>query len=140
MNKNKIKNDAIKFISTYGDKIKAKFINVCGKTGRYSVPYELYQKRTSRKNRALITFQTVISNGLSYEQLDSFEGGVVIEFVNNDFFNEIYNGNPLYELLKTKLGSNENVSAIISIRSDLGSSSSSVQRDAFNKLVSGTKV
>lgn len=140
MNKNKIKNDAIKFISTYGDKIKAKFINVCGKTGRYSVPYELYQKRTPRKNRALITFQTVISNGLSYEQLDSFEGGVVIEFVNNDFFNEIYNGNPLYELLKTKLGSNDNVSAIISIRSDLGSSSSSVQRDAFNKLVSGTKV
>lgn len=140
MNKNKIKNDAIKFISAYGDKIKAKFLNVCSKTGRYSVPYELFQKRTPRKNRALITFQTVISNGLSYEQLDSFEGGVVIEFVNNDFFDEEYNGNPLYELLKTKLGSNENVSAIISIRSDSGSSSSSVQREAFRKLVSGTRV
>ena len=131
---------AFKFLSTFGDKIAAKFSNICAKTGSYDVPLELFQKRTPRKNRALISWQAVKNSNLTMAQLNSFEGGVVVEFKNNDYFDESNQDNELFKALCERIGSNDNVSAIISIRSEAGSSSSAVQRKAFAKLINNTKI
>ena len=50
MEKNKIRREAFDYLSEYGTKVKTKFSNICSKTGKYDVPTELFQKRTSRKN------------------------------------------------------------------------------------------
>lgn len=121
-------------------KIKEKFSNITAKTGRYNVPEELFQKRTPRKNRVLISWKKVKENNLTMEQLNSFSGGVVIEFVNNDFFLEQNQTDPLFTELKNKLGSDGIVSSIISIRSEAGSSSSEEQRNAYEKLIQNTEV
>ena|GEM_PF-954901 len=121
-------------------KIKEKFSNITAKTGRYNVPEELFQKRTPRKNRVLISWKKVKENNLTMEQLNSFSGGVVIEFVNNDFFLGQNQTDPLFVELKNKLGSDGIVSSIISIRSEAGSSSSEEQRNAYEKLIQNTIV
>lgn len=66
------------------DFITTKRSNVCEKTGQYTVPDELFQKRTPRKNSAMIFWKIVINNNMTLEQLQTFEGGVVV-FRNNDF-------------------------------------------------------
>ncbi|KJY61107.1 hypothetical protein [Lactobacillus apis] len=121
-----------------GNTITTKFNNISGKTGKYFVPETLFQKRTFRNNRALIPFKHVVEGKISYEQLEkTFEGGVVVEFVNNDFFDQLelpeQEQNEVFSKLKDKLGSDEKVSAIIDIRGT-GSSSSKEQRDAYKKL------
>ena len=120
--------------------IRTKFSNICGKTGQYDIPTELFQKRTSRKNRVLISWKTIKDNKLTIKQLESFEGGVVVEFINNDYFDEKNNSNSIFFELKNRIGSDENVSSMISIRTEEGSSSSQVQRDAFQKLINNAKV
>lgn len=140
---NKIKNNAITYIKSFFETeeekklISNKFTNISGKTGQYFVPETLFQKRTPRKNRALIPFSHVKNFNITYEQLNSFENGVAVEFVNNDFFEElslpINKQNDVFKKLKDKLGTDDNVSAIIDIRST-GDSSSNVQREALNKL------
>ena len=136
MTKSQIRNKAINFLDNFGEgnKIRTKFTNVCGKTGQYNVPNELFQKRTSRKNRVLISWKTVNKNGITLEQLETFTGGVVIEFINNDYFQEDANKNSLFNILKSKLGSDEIVSSVISIRNEDGGSSSQMARNAFEKL------
>jgi len=129
------------YFSTPDEKnaIRTKFSNISGKTGRYFVEDTLFQKRTSRSNRVLIPFQHVIDYSLTYEQLDTFEGGVAVEFVNNDFFEQlakpINEQHEIFKQLKDKLGSDDNVSAIIVIRG-VGHSDSQQQRLAFNNLQS----
>lgn len=140
MDKYKLCRKAINYLGAFNKKIKTKFDNVCGKTGQYNVPEELFQKRTSRKNRVLISWKTVKNNNLTIEQLESFTGGVAVEFVNEDFFEEANQTNPVFVELKNRLGSNEKVSSIITIRSESGSSSSFIQRLAFEKLVNNTTV
>lgn len=140
---NKLKSLGIKylmscFISPRDRKlIKEKFSNISGKTGQYFVPKKLWQKRTARKNRALIPFEHVLRSNLTYEQLDTFEGGIVVEFVNNDYFDQLRlpecQQNLVFKRIKNRLGSNDNVSGIINIRS-VGDSSSHVQRMALDSL------
>lgn len=132
--------ELFKFLEKFGGNIKAKLSNVCGKTGAYDVPDELFQKRTSRTNRCLISWKAVKNNKLTIKELESFEGGVVVEFINNDFFDEKNFSDDLFNELKNRLGSDENVSSIISIRSEGGSSSSASQRKAFHKLIDNTVV
>lgn len=115
-----------------------KFDNICGKTGHYNVPLELFQKRCRRNNRALISWRSVVENNLSFDQLNSFEGGVVIDFVNHDFFTTETRQHQLFPILEKRLGSEENVSAIISIRSEQGNSSSAIPREAFEILTNNT--
>ena len=136
----KIKRKAFNFLGKFGKKIKTKFSNVCGKTGQYNVPSELFQKRTPRSNRALISWKVVKDNNLSIQQLSSFSGGVAVEFVNNDFFDDSNKVFAIFEELRNRVGSDDKVSSIITIRSEAGSSSSAVPREAFAKLVSDTKV
>lgn len=138
--KNEIKSEAFKFLSIFGENIKAKFDNVCGKTGQYNIPDELFQKRTSRKNRVLISWKTVKAHNFTIEQLRTFYGGVVVEFVNEDYFSIDNWGNPVFCELASRIGGNDIVSSMISIRSEDGSSSSQLQRDCFKKLISNTMI
>lgn len=140
--KKNLKKKCFKYLNSYdeNDKIKTKLENICGKTGAYKVPDELFQKRTQRKNRVLISWQVVKKNNLSLNKLNTFENGVVVEFINNDYFNEDDKNNPLFIELKNRLGSNENVSSIISFRTEDGSSSSRIPRDAFLKFINNTEV
>lgn len=140
MTKNDIRLRAFNFLGSYNAKIRTKFSNICSKTGQYSVPDELFQKRTPRKNRVLISWKTVKNNRLTLDQLKSFSGGVTVEFTNNDFFDRFNQNDPTFIALKNKLGSDDIVSSIITIRSESGSSSSQEQRDAFKKLINNTNV
>lgn len=140
MEKRKLKNKLFNFLGSFNVKTRTKFDNICGKTGKYDVPDKLYQKRTNRKNRVLISWKTVKNNNFTLKQLETFSGGVAVEFVNNDFFDEENQTDSLFLELKDRLGSDETVASIITIRSESGSSSSSIQRQAFEKLVNNTKV
>ena len=121
-------------LDSHGKKnLKTKFNNVCGKTGSYGVPEELFQNRTHRKNRVLISWKTVKTNELTLEQLNAFEGGVVVEFVNKEFFQD-ETGNDLFNVLKSRIGSDLNVSAMISIRGEDGKPDSRPAREAFKLL------
>lgn len=141
---NKLKNKGIAHLKSYfsdnNDQkaISEKFNNISGKTGKYFVPDTLYQKRTARKNRALIPFKHVLDNNLTYDQLNTFKGGVVVEFVNNDFFDQRAlpknQQNEVFKKLKDNLGSDENVSAMIDIRST-GKSSSRDQKRAYDNVI-----
>lgn len=140
MNKNQIRLSAFNFLGEYDPKVRTKFSNICAKTGQYSVPNELFQKRTPRKNRVLISWKTVKNNGLTIDQLRAFTGGVAVEFINEDFFEPANQNDPTFVALKDKLGSDDIVSSVITIRSESGSSSSQDQRDAFKKLINNTTV
>ena len=140
MNKNQIRLSAFRFLASYDAKIKTKFSNICAKTGQYDVPSELFQKRTPRKNRVLLPWKAVKENKLTIDQLNTFAGGVVVEFVNEDYFLPENQNHHVFKELLHRIGSDDVVSAIISIRSESGSSSSAVQRENFAKLIDNTKV
>lgn len=140
MNKSQIRLEAFKILGSFDPKIRTKFNNISGKTGQYNVPNELFQKRTSRKNRVLISWKSVKQNNLTIEQLETFTGGVTVEFINEDFFLPENQNHPLFKELTLKIGSDDVVSAMISIRSESGSSSSAIQRENYNKLINNTEV
>lgn len=121
-------------------KISEKFKNVNGKTGRYSVPEKLFQKRTSRQNRVLIPWKTIVQNNITVEQLGTFYGGVCVEFVNDDFFNPKYYDNPIHNHLKKLVGTNGLISSMISFRTEDGDSGATIPRSSFiefNRLIAG---
>jgi hypothetical protein len=136
MEKVKLRNDAINFLSNCenGDKVRTKLKNICGKTGRYNVPEELFQKRTHKKSRALISWKTVQKNKLTLKQLETFFGGIVVEFINEDYFQNDSDPGSLFNILKNRVGSDEIVSSMISIRNEDGGSASSVARKALSVL------
>lgn len=138
--KRKLKLKCFEYLGSYGENIRTKFSNICNKTGMYNVPEELFQKRTPRKNRVLISWKTVKKNNLDMKKLESFENGVAVEFMNNDYFDEENQSNPLFIELKNKLGADDNVSSIITFRSENGSSSSSIPRIAFSKFIDNTEI
>ncbi len=137
-NKEILYNAAIKYLASFGrneherKNITTKFTNISGKTGKYNVPEELFLKRVHRCNRALIPYRVVMANKLTKDLLNLFENGITVEFVNNDYFDE--HNDELTEWLKNRLGSDENVASIISIKSE-GDSSSNVQREAYKNLL-----
>ena len=136
MSKKNLRDTVFHYLSRFDisgkNAVYTKFTNICGKTGRYDVPEELFQKRTHRKNRILFPWKDVQGNSLTLEQLNTISNGVVIEFVNDDYFS--VSNSALFTELKNRLGSDENVSSIISIRAANGTSSSNPQRLAFQKL------
>ncbi len=140
LTKKQLRNVAINYLRNFGSteeektKINTKLKNICGKTGQYNVPDQLFQKRTHRKNRVLISWKTVKKNNLTLQQLETFSGGVVVEFINEDFFHNDDDSQSLFNVLKGRLGSDEIVSSIISIRNEDGGSSSQISRNAFEKL------
>lgn len=139
--KSELKFEILNFLKNlFGQSIETKIKNIIEKASKYDVPTALYQNGTSRSNRVLIPWKDVYKNNMSLEQLNSFEGGIVVEFVNNDFFNPEFKENKLFLTLKNRLGGNENVSSIITIRNENGKSDSREQREAFNKLTNNFKL
>ena len=138
--KRKLKLKCFEYLGSYGENIRTKFSNICNKTGMYNVPEELFQKRTPRKNRVLISWKTVKKNNLNIEKLESFENGVVVEFMNIDYLDDDNQNDPVFIELKNRLGSNKNVSSIITFRTENGSSSSSIPRIAFSNFINNTEV
>lgn len=140
MNKKEVKNKAFRYLKSFvPNKTVTKISNITGKTGQYNVPDELFQKRTARKNRVLISWKSVKRNNLTLQHLKAFEGGVVVEFINDDYFNEDNYTDELFCYLIKKIGSDELVSSMVSIRSEAGSSSSSIQRKYYYELVNNTE-
>ena len=66
-------------LANIGHEVSEKFRNINGKTAQGNVPIELFQRRTSRRNRVLIPYKTVYKNNLTIEQLETFEGGVCVD-------------------------------------------------------------
>ena len=87
--------------------IETKFNNISGKTGRYYVPDTLFQKRTSRTNRCLIPFDHICAANITYEELETFDNGVVVEFINKDYFDQLSlssdKQNDVFKNLKNKV-------------------------------------
>jgi len=135
MTKKQLRDLTFNYLGSFGREIHEKFHNICGKTGQYNVPEELFQKRTHRKNRVLISWKTVNENNMTIHQLKTFSGGVVVEFVNDDYFDENNQKLPLFIDLKNRLGSDNIVASMISIRTEDGSSSSSIPRQSYLKLL-----
>ena len=111
----KLKRKLFKCWKDIDPKIREKFNNLNGKTGRYNVPKKLFQKRTSRQNRVLIPWKTINQNNITIKQLETFYGGVCVEFVNYDFFNPEYDNDSIHTHLKKLVGNNGLISAMISL-------------------------
>ena len=85
----KLKNNVLRIFNEIDPLIKEKFKNVCGKTGQYKVPDALFQDRTARTSRVLLPFKSIMDNSdILISRLKDFSGGVCVEFVNDDYFNE----------------------------------------------------
>lgn len=124
------------FWNSFDDKlIVEKFKNIRGKTAQYDVPTELWQKRTSVSNRVLLRWKLIKQNKITLEQLKTFYGGVCVDFVNDDFINPQNKNDKLFQYLKSKLGGNDMISSMISIRNEDGSSSSQFLRDTYQTIV-----
>tara|TARA_X000001036_G_scaffold438698_1_gene487262 strand:- start:2635 stop:3708 length:1074 start_codon:yes stop_codon:yes gene_type:complete len=124
-----------KFLESIGKNISEKFRNINGKTAQGNVPTNLWQKRTSRKNRVLISWKTVFKNNLTIEMLNTFDGGVCVEFVNDDFQNEKFINNKTHMELIKRLGSDEKVSSIITFRVEDGDSGANVARNSYQNFI-----
>jgi len=102
--------------------LNEKFVNINGKTSRNDVPKELYTDRTPRTNRVLLAWKVIKDNPAlqSIDNLNLFESGICVEFRNLEF-NEVESQfQALKKELQDRLGSNENVSSIWTIRDDQG--------------------
>ena len=129
-----------KFWGSIDPNVKTKFENINNKTGRYYVPEPLFTGRTSRKNRVLIPWSHVKKNNLSFENLENFEGGVYVEFNNNDildFENELNSEfGYLFKKLFDVIGNSDNlVSSFVSFRNTDGSSGSQNSMKCYNKFI-----
>ena len=125
-----------KFIKSLGPEIEEKFKNINGKTNPVAVPKKLYPDRTHRRNRALISWKTVKKNKLTISQLNTFKNGICVEFINDDILNDISELDETYKELKNRIGSDENVSSIITFRVEDGDPGATVARESFKKFES----
>ncbi len=118
--------------------VGTKFTNASGKTVKGDVPTKLWLERTPRHSRFLISWKTILENDLELKHLETSEGGVCVEFVNDDFLQSEHppKKNKLYKELKSRIGSDENVSAMICFRTadkDPGANSARAAYENFNK-------
>lgn len=133
-----LKNNLNSFFNAINPKIKTKFSNIVAKTRQNDIPKNIWLDRTARYSRVLISWKKVKANHITFEQLQSFSGGVTIEFINEDWFDTTNQTDPLFIQLKERLGSNDTVSSIISFRSEDGTISSAHSQTFFNIFINGT--
>ena len=126
------------FFNAINPKIKTKFLNIVAKTRKNDIPSNIWLNRTPRYSRVLIPWKKVKLNNITFQQLQSFSGGVVVEFINEDWFDETNQTNPVFIQLQSCLGSDETVSSIISFRSEGGTISSAHPQGFFNRFIAGT--
>ena len=130
-----LKSKIRKLLKSIGPEISEKFSNINGKTAQGDVPISLFQRRTSRKNRVLISWKTVKKNQLNIQQLNTFKNGVCVEFVNGDYLNKSFTNDKVFLELKNRLGSDQNVTSIISFRAEDGDSGANVARRSYEKFI-----
>lgn len=130
----KLKSDLFKTWRSIDKKISTKFGNLNGKTSKYNVPEKLFQNRTSRQNRVLISWKTILNNNITIEQLSNFKGGVCVEFVNFDFITNHYMNDERYIYLADVLGGDDMISSIITFRTEDGDSGGTNARKSYNKF------
>lgn len=135
--KKKLIGKAKSIIKKKDTKIYEKVKNIEQKTGRYDVPTELFQQRTSRTGRVLISLSTVIKNKLTIKNLEYFEGGVVVEFVNDDYLDylEKRSESPVASELLNRIGSDDKVSSMISFRGIDGRSSGALPKRSYEAFL-----
>ncbi|MCM1048246.1 MAG: hypothetical protein NC433_07465 [Clostridiales bacterium] len=136
----KLKTDLNSFFNAINHKIKTKFSNTVAKTRQNDIPKNIWLDRTARYSRVLIPWKKVKYNNITFEQLQSFSGGVTVEFINEDWFEPTNQTDPVFIQLKTCLGSNNTVSSIISFRSEGGAISSERAQAYFDRFINGTKL
>ena len=136
----KLKNKVFKIFNEIDPLIKEKFKNVCGKTSQYKVPKALFQDRTARTSRVLLPFKSIMDNSdILISRLKDFSGGVCVEFVNDDYFNEEFRKTKEFKFLASLLGADDKVSAIISFRQESGDPGGRVPRECWSKFVKKDK-
>ena len=116
-----------------GENISTKFSNINNKTSMGDVPKHLFKKEHPDK-KEFLSLKEVYKNKLTIDQLETFESGVCVEFVNDDFFNKDYLTNTTHKELINKLGSDDNVASIISFRTEDGDPGANAARDSFEKF------
>ena len=67
-----LKSKIRKLLKSIGPEISEKFSNINGKTAQGDVPTSLFQRRTSRKNRVLISWKTVKKKSIKYSATEYF--------------------------------------------------------------------
>lgn len=134
-----LKNEIWKIWWSIDSGVLEKFKNLNWKTGQYDVPIELFQKRTSRTNRVLLRWKILKQNNMNIEWLKTFYGGVCVEFVNDDFYNEENHQNETFKYLLTKIGSDEKISAMLSFRNEDWDSWATIARENLNRFLSENK-
>lgn len=132
----KLKEDFRNYIevAAKGALAKVKFQNINGKTSQYYVHEKLFQDRCARYTRVLIPFKYVVQNELKMKHLERFKKGAIVEFVNDDIIKSEYKTKDIHKKLRKKIGSDDNVSAIISFRSEDGNPGAEVAAKAFEEV------
>ena len=132
---NKLRLDILRMFGKIDPLIKEKFSNVCNKTSQYKVPDALFQNRTDRKNRVLLPFKSIINNNITVENLSDFSGGLCVEFVNDDYFNEEYRKTEQFRFLSALIGGNGIISSIISFRTEEGDPGATIPRQCWEEYI-----
>ena len=136
----KLKNNVLRIFNEIDPLIKEKFNNVCGKTSQYKVPAALFQNRTARRSRVLLPFKSIMDNSdILISRLKDFSGGVCVEFVNDDYFNEEFRKTKEFKFLAPLVGADDKISAIISFRQESGDPGARVPRECWSKFVKKDK-
>lgn len=129
-----LKSDLLDLWAGFHRLIYTKFKNTIGKTAMYGVPDILFQDRTLRSNRVLLPWKTIVKNEIFINQIETFYGGVCIEFVNYDIFNPDEYNYDLFNTLLEKIGDDGIISAIISFRTEDGDPGATVARHSFRNF------
>ena len=133
--KKSIEKNISSIINKVGGGTIEKFKNINGKTARGNVPNELFQQRTSRENRVLISWKTIKKNNLTFDQLETFKGGVCVELVNDDYLQQNNHNDPFFKELTKRIGGNEIVSSIICFRTEDGDPGANIARESYEKYL-----
>lgn len=131
---NKLRLSVLNLFAKIHPSIKTKVSNLCQKTARYHVPKKLFQDRTSRQNRVLFPWKHIYKNGITIDQIKTFEGGVCVEFVNKDYLNPDYQNIEVFKFFKDRIGGNSNFSSIVSFRSEFGDPGARIARESFDEF------
>jgi|TARA_B100001964_G_scaffold240081_1_gene309092 hypothetical protein len=130
----KLKRKLLKMFGQTHRLVRVKIENLQDKTSQYSVPDELFQNRTALYSRVLIPWKSIERNNITIEHLNTFYGGVCVEFVNYDYIDPKNQNNKTFTYVKNKLGSNDMISSIISFRTEDGDSGAAIPRASYKKF------
>lgn len=92
----------------------------------------LGSKRISRSSRMILPYS--LAKKFSLEELETYKNGIAVSLENNDYFDIKKNENELSKYLFENIGSNNQVSCIITIHTNDGKSSSNNLRKIYKRF------